>query len=178
MGQVGQMPASDSTRSYLRQQLRNAVTGTVCAQVWLGYGATLFLGLGRSTVVDTPHGWRHGMPPYEIQTECADWTLVEDGAEIARSADERSAAEMALRCLVGLPVTGCDLGAGCGRIAIHFSERLTVEIAAWSRLECESPAGDIDAWRLRTPTGEHVHIWCSGKISVTAPDPPQRAQGS
>src|SRR4051812_21468797 len=94
----------------LADALGEALSGRRCVSAWLGYGKVLFLGLGDApSALCGPDGLR-ARPPYELETNFADWSVQLPGS----SADADSTKEQAERAvgeLIGRPVAGWQLGA-------------------------------------------------------------------
>jgi len=63
----------------IRTAFEIAFRDHLVVQAWLGYAQVLFCGFGNDPI-QLPAGERHFQPPFELQTNYADWTVIKDGA--------------------------------------------------------------------------------------------------
>jgi hypothetical protein len=140
-------------------RLDTALTGRLCVSAWLGYGTVLFVGFGEHVLPERGADGRHPMPPYELQTNFADWSVL--GPDGAVSADSgRGALEAAARSLIGRRVVGWELLALRG-LQVAFAGGVELAVAPWPASE-----GVADAWSLESPDGKVVAVSTGGQVAV------------
>jgi hypothetical protein len=138
-----------------------ALAGRLCVSAWLGYGDVLFLGFGDQPLPERGADGRRPMPPFELQTNFADWSVSgPEGTTLAISG--RGELEAAVKSLLGLRVVGWELLAGHGlRVAFAGGSALTV--APWPASE-----GASDAWSLDSRDGRVVAVATGGQIVLVS----------
>jgi hypothetical protein len=152
----------DRSASVLTDGLAEALSGHRCVSGWLGYSEVLFLGFGSESLPERgADGWRP-MPPYEVQTHFADWSVAQAERENGPDA-ERAAAEAAVAGLVGRPVVSWELGEA-GSLAVRFDGGLLVRVSPWPE--------SGEAWSLVMPEGRFIAVACDGRAAVGCTDDP------
>src|SRR5437773_10472133 len=75
--------------------LAEALSRNQCVSAWLGPGNVLFLGLGTAIIAERDPDGRRSTPPYELQTNFADWTIECPGGPTIPAADPDRSEEAA-----------------------------------------------------------------------------------
>lgn len=124
-----------------------AILGKLCVQVWLGIGNVLFIGFGEVVLPPPLPSELHKKPPYELQTDFANWWVESSGRIIGSNTNEREVAESAATLLVGHRVADWCFENGTVALAISFSDGLKLRMAPFD--DCD--IAEHDAWVLRGP---------------------------
>jgi hypothetical protein len=141
--------------------LAEGLSRNQCVSAWLGPGNVLFLGLGTAVIAERDPDGRRSTPPYELQTNFADWTIeLPGGPTIA--ADDRDRSRAAARALIGRPVLEWQVGDGHA-LQIHFHGGLLLNVAPTVGPELAGKA----AWWLCLPGGRTVAVACDGRVIAT-----------
>jgi hypothetical protein len=144
-----------STIDDAKALLDQALKGKLCVQTWIGYAGVLFAGFGEETISPVQPGNRHPLPPYEIETGFADWSVLGDDEVIASSKDDVEEAEMAASKLVGCRVVQWSFVAPSVAFEIFFDSGLKLSLAPYDGYE----GSHESAWCLRTPEYGSVMNW-------------------
>src|SRR5262249_1519953 len=136
---IGNAPMTQDSDA-LSAALTEALDRHQCASAWLGHGTALFLGLGTAVLADRDEGGRRSQPPYEVQTNLADWSVEWQGGPVVND-NERPRAEAAARALLGRSVTGWHL-ADDMTLRVHFYGGLILTVAPIT----DGESADKAAW--------------------------------
>lgn len=142
----------------LAAAIEKAASGHMVVQAWLGYAEVLFLGFG-DTVMLPSHG-KHALPPYELQTFHARWSVCEGTRVVGTSDDDRQAAEAAIGRLVGRSIRDWSVEEQDMCLTVHLDGDMNLVVSPFSD-PCE---GNEDAWSLRCPDGTHVVVSCDLRV--------------
>jgi hypothetical protein len=155
----------------LKQELDAGIRNRLCVQAWLGHGEVLFLGFGDEVIPPISPGQRHPTPPYELQTEFADWKVEERGEVRGTGDDPREQAVDACEALVGHRAIDWHLDDTRFHLTIRFDSDLCLEVLP---LVDEDVLGH-SAWMLLTPAHEYFHVRCGGDLIVLHENEPDLA---
>ena len=159
-----------TTQTYLFSGLQAAINGeNLCVQTWLGFGDTLFLGLGTSVMAHVPPGGKHPIPPYEIQTELSDWIVYRDLQVIGSSHDDPRAQE-ASDILVGKIALEFRFSPDVRHLSVVFADGIKLEIVPYEKFE--EGYDDFDIWNLRLTDGRYLTVCNDLTIKVQEGDCP------
>jgi hypothetical protein len=152
----------------LRDELEEGIRGRRCVQMWLGYGEVLFLGFGDEVIPEPPRGQRHEQPPYQLQTEFADWRVEEGGALRGTDEDDREHAVAAANLLLGRHATDWHLDERTFSLTIHFEGNLTLTVVPVTDeyVEPDDPddPDDWEAWAFVNCAAEYLHVLRGGGL--------------
>jgi hypothetical protein len=144
----------------LTAELETGIRGRRCVQAWLGYGEVLFLGFGEEVIPAPPPGERHQHPPYELQTEFADWR-VEEGSKVRGTGDdEREHALAACQLLVGRHATDWHLDASTFALTVRFEGDFSLVVVPLT----DEDVQDDNAWMFVNPAREYLCVICGGGL--------------
>jgi hypothetical protein len=139
--------------SLLTDGLAEALSGHRCVSAWLGYGEPLFMGFASELLPDRGFD-RQPEPPYELQTNFADWHLTApDGGPAA------------INDALGWFVSGWQLPAP-GHLTIQFAGGARLRVVPWSE--------NREAWSLVLPGRRFVEVCCDGRVRAGRTDEPIR----
>jgi hypothetical protein len=142
----------------LSAALAEALDGHQCVSAWLGHHTVLFLGLGTAVLADRGEDGRRSSPPYEVQTNLAEWSVEWADGPVIHDHD-RPRAEAAARALVGRSVSGwhlCD--ENTLRVRFFAGPILTIVPMA------DGQSADKAAWWVCLPGGRTVAVACNGRV--------------
>jgi hypothetical protein len=142
----------------LNAALAEALDRRQCVSAWLGHGTALFLGLGTAVLADRDEDGRRTRPPYEVQTNLADWTVGWQGGPVVNDND-RPRAETAAQSLVGRPVAGWNLSDDA-TLSVRFHGGLVLTVAPMN----DGESADKTAWWVCLPGGRIVAVACDGRV--------------
>ena len=148
-------------------RLGEAFTGHRCVTAWLGYGNVLFLGFGETVLPARSQGGQRTPPPFELQTNFADWFV--DGPISASTTDsDRAQLAAAAESLINEQIIDWNLSENT-RLRIAFSGAKELEIKAWNADE------DLaDAWCLKSPDGYILAVATNGRHVIVESSLPVR----
>jgi hypothetical protein len=153
------MADTNGSQSIPFARLREAFVGRRCVSAWLGYGDILFLGLGQSLITERDIDGRRIRPPFELETNFADWLI--EGPMIAVSVDsDRAVLEAAGESLVGEQVVSWELFES-NRLRLTFTGTKVLTIVPWAVAD-----GLSDAWCLQSPDGRVLAVATDGRVVV------------
>ncbi|MHB9038433.1 MAG: hypothetical protein ACYC64_17415 [Armatimonadota bacterium] len=154
----------------MRTQLDTAIVGVLCVQTWLGYAQVLFVGFGDEVLPYVPPGGRHTQPPYELQTEHADWQIEDDSGVIGTADDEYTKAEAAAQRLVGRRANRWQFIGASYALEIEFDGGLKLKIVPMA--DTEASVFHKNAWNLRMPDDYYRHTRWDGTMYALDKDEP------
>jgi hypothetical protein len=140
-------------------RLDDAFSGRRCVSAWLGYGEPLLLGLGEHVLPEWDNDGHHPLPPFELETNFADWSVEQAGACVSSRA-ERSAVEAATMPLIGQRVVAWQLRENNG-LRICFEAGNVLFINPWP-----AEAEISDAWSITFPDGKIVAVATDGNSVI------------
>jgi hypothetical protein len=145
----------------LSAALAEALDLRKCVSAWLGQGNVLFLGTGITVLAERDADGRRLTPPYELQSNHAEWTIESATRKVVVHQDHEDA-EAAARALVGRPVIGWKLaGRHALRIKFHGGPLLTIRPMTDAALTGQS------AWWVCLPGGRTVTVTCDARVVAT-----------
>ena len=148
-------------------RLSEAFTGHRCVTAWLGYGSVLFLGFGEKVLSERDQHGRHTRPPFELETNFADWFV--EGPTIAASADsDRAQLIAAAESLIGEQVVSWELPES-KNLRVTFTGKKLFAVEAWGTED-----GLADAWCLKSPDGRILAVATDGRFVVVDASLPVR----
>ncbi len=151
----------------LKHSLEQALDNALCSQLWLGYGNTLFLGLGNEIISPPPPNNPHPQPQYELQTYFSDWFIERKLDTSQTSVNKRFEDNEAASILVGTRVVNWELSNTFLSLTIRFEPDIELRIEAWSLSELDAEQKSKDAWALILPDESSIAVSCSGAITLT-----------
>jgi hypothetical protein len=146
-----------NVKNALAEALVEAVSGHRCVSGWLGRGNALFLGFGDSPLPPFAADGYRVKPPYQLETNFADWCVRREGRETG-SAEDRTIAERAIQGLIGHAVKGWELGDDFG-LRIDFGDGSQLQLTPWR----DEDRRGTDAWLVCLPEGWIVAVSCGGQ---------------
>jgi hypothetical protein len=152
----------------LMGKLETGIRDRRCVQTWLGYGEVLFIGFGEDVIPEPSPGERHQHPPYELQTEFADWR-VEEGSKVRGTGDdERDHAQAACELLVGRHATDWLLDVSTFALTVRFEGDFSLVVVPLT----DEDVVDDNAWMFVNPAGEYLCVICGGGLYVAPSEGP------
>jgi hypothetical protein len=148
-------------------RLSEAFTGHRCVTAWLGYGNVLFLGFGDNVLPEHDEGGRHTRPPYELETNYADWRI-EGPTKASLANSDRATLTAAAQSLLNEQVLSCEV-AQRTRLRISFTGGKLLAVDSWSATE-----GLADSWCLKSPDGQILAVAKDGRFVVVGANVPVR----
>ncbi len=149
----------------VRAVLHASFDGQTCVQAWLGYADVLFLGVGRGAPIVPMLDGSHPMPPYELQTHRATWSLGGPEGYVSQGAP-REVAAAAVRCLEGLTLTGWQLNDDTATLGLRIAHDHWISVVPHN----EPGESDVEAWCVRQPDGSFLSVRCNGTMGLADPD--------
>lgn len=140
-------------------RISDAFTGHRCVTAWLGYGNVLFLGFGETVLPVRDKDGRHTRPPYELETNFADWRIEGPVRASSVSSDQATLTEAA-GSLIGEEVLCCEV-AQRTRLRLSFAGGKLLAVDAWNVAD-----GLADAWCLKSPDGRILGVANDGRFVV------------
>src|SRR5262245_4833353 len=131
----------------LSAALTEALDRRLCVSAWVGHPSVLFLGLGTGVIAERHADGTRPRPPFELQTNFAEWSVQSPQGPVITDAD-RAEAEIAARALIGRPVMSWQL-AEDHTLRVQFYGGAILTVAPMS--EASSP--DKAAWWVCLPGG-------------------------
>jgi len=139
-------------------RLREAFAGRRCVSAWLGYGDVLFLGLGKDVLPERGDDGPPVEPPFELETNFADW-LVEGPITLSADSD-RARLEAAANSLVGEQVVTWELLERNG-LRLTFTGAKVLTVVPWGEED-----GLSDAWCVKSLDGRILAVATDGRAVV------------
>ncbi len=160
----------DLTRADAERWLARIV-GLRCVQVWLGYGNALFLGLGDAILppvdLDADPRRPHPHPPFEVQTNLAEWRVADPTGTVVTCEDAEIGA-VASRLLLGRTLTCATLAGVGGGLDLEFDG-----VGRLSVLPYDAPEDSGEhAWYLTDPDGITLVVTIGGGYGDRLPHEP------
>ncbi len=149
----------NASRIVLIVRLREAFAQRRCVSAWLGYGDVLFLGFGDGLPRLCEDDGRRRRPPFELETNFADWLIEGPTAPVTADPD-RAQLEAAAQSLVGEQVTNWELLESNG-LRLTFSGTKVLKVVPWSAAD-----GLSDAWCVESPDGLILAVATDGQAVV------------
>jgi len=145
----------------LESAVTEALSGKLCISGWLGYGNVLFLGFGPELLPADQYLKNDFMPPYELQTNLAEWKLEIDAVMRADINSVNQVAEQAIHTLLGHMVQSWKLFDD-GRLWIEFHEGCQLTITPFSEIDAED--NDSEFWWFCMPNSKYVGLAVTGQV--------------
>jgi len=140
-------------------RLNEALDGHRCVTAWLGHGSVLFLGFGETVLPIRDQDGRHTKPPYELETNFADWRV--DGPSKASTIDSNDVQLLsAAESLIGEKVLNWEL-LETKKLRVTFTGNKRLQIEGWNEAEEKT-----DAWSLRSPDRFILAVATDGRFRV------------
>ena len=146
-------------REFPVARLVDAFESRMCVSAWLGYGDALFLGFGDKVFPPTRRHERCAKPPFELQTNFADWRVEAAGtAHMLRAAHS----------LVGEGVMDWQLLERNG-LRLAFTGAKVLTVSPWNAAE-----GISDAWCITSPDNRILAVATDGRVVIVDATQPVR----
>lgn len=156
------------------EQVRSAlqrISGSRCVQAWTGHGNSLFAGFGQTLITAKVTGFRgtpsHIKPPFELQTNLADWALTDISGSRFTS-DFASVSEIISPCMIGRTVSHLDVNAVTLELTVVLDSIVTISIMPYSD---KSHKGRY-AWLYAEPENNVTLALIGGRFRRSRSDEP------
>ena len=117
-----------ATADELRAVVGECLDGHICVQAWVGYAGVIFVGFGTDVIPASEQEESHPMPPYELQTNWADWQVESSAKVLGTADDEDEVMVKAVQALVGYSVLSWNYHEELQVITIEFDDNLSLKV--------------------------------------------------
>jgi hypothetical protein len=155
-------PSDPATR------LNDAFSGRRCVSAWLGHGEVLFLGFGDSVLPARDSEGERSIPPFELETHFADWSLEGPNTTVPSDSNRRGL-EAAAESLIGERVVSWNLLEN-NQLSLTFAGEKVLSVIPWRAAD-----GLSEAWSVGSADdGFILAVSTDGRVVVVNSSLPVR----